>query len=204
MGGDAMDAVKQSLLRRIDADKDMLIEFLRGFIRCKSPNPPGDTREVAAYVRGFLDRHGLAYRVIAPHELMPNIVATFDAGAPGRHLALNGHMDVFPVDNTGWTVDPWGGDLIDGKIYGRGACDMKCGTTASLFTFLYLHELRSSLHGKLTLSAVSDEETFGPWGARYLVEHHPEILGDCCLNGEPSSRHTVRFGEKGPLWLRFQ
>ena len=60
-----------------------------------------------------------------------------------------------------------------------------------------------SLHGKLTLSAVSDEETFGPWGARYLVEHHPEILGDCCLNGEPSSRHTVRFGEKGPLWLRF-
>jgi succinyl-diaminopimelate desuccinylase len=80
---------------------------------------------------------------------------------------------------------------------------MKCGTTTSLFTFLYLHELRQSLHGKLTLSAVSDEETFGPWGARYLVEHHPEILGDCCLNGEPSSRHTVRFGEKGPLWLRF-
>jgi succinyl-diaminopimelate desuccinylase len=80
---------------------------------------------------------------------------------------------------------------------------MKCGTTASLFTFLYLHELRHTLHGRLTLSVVSDEETFGPWGARYLVEHHPEILGDCCLNGEPSSRHTVRFGEKGPLWLRF-
>ena len=198
-----MDATKQSLLRRIEADREVLIDFLRGFIRCKSPNPPGDTREVAAYVRGFLDRHGLAYRVIAPHEQMPNIVATFDAGTPGRHLALNGHMDVFPVDSTGWTVDPWGGELIDGKIYGRGACDMKCGTTTSLFTFLYLHELRQSLHGKLTLSAVSDEETFGPWGARYLVEHHPEILGDCCLNGEPSSRHTVRFGEKGPLWLRF-
>ena len=96
-----------------------------------------------------------------------------------------------------------GGDLIAGKIYGRGACEMKCGTTASLFTFLYLHELRQSLHGKLTISVVSDEETFGPWGARYLVEHHPEVLGDCCLNGEPSSRHTVRFGEKGPLWLRF-
>ena len=132
-----MDATKQSLLRRIEADREVLIEFLRGFIRCKSPNPPGDTREVAAYVRGFLDRHGLAYRIIAPHEQMPNIVATFDAGAPGRHLALNGHMDVFPVDSTGWTVDPWGGELIDGKIYGRGACDMKCGTTASLFTFLY-------------------------------------------------------------------
>lgn len=198
-----MDATKQVLLQRIESDKATLIDFLRGLIRCKSPNPPGDTSEVAAYVRGFLDRHCLAYRVIAPNGLMPNIVATFDAAAPGRHFALNGHMDVFPVDSTGWTVDPWGGQLIDGKIYGRGACDMKCGTTATLFTFRYLHELRNSLHGKLTLSAVSDEETFGPWGTRYLVEHHPEILGDCCLSGEPSSRHTVRFGEKGPLWLRF-
>jgi succinyl-diaminopimelate desuccinylase len=77
--------------------------------------------------------------------------------------------------------------------YGRGACDMKCGTTASLFTFCYLHEVRERLCGRLTLGAVSDEETFGPWG----------VLGDCCLNGEPSSRYTVRFGEKGPLWLRF-
>ena len=137
-----MDATKQRLLQRIDADREILIDFLRGFIRCKSPNPPGDTREVAAYVRQFLDTHALDHRVIAPNEVMPNIVATFDAAAPGRHLALNGHMDVFPVDPAGWTVDPWGGELIDGKIFGRGACDMKCGTTASLFTFLYLHELR--------------------------------------------------------------
>jgi succinyl-diaminopimelate desuccinylase len=199
------DARKQQLLQRIDADRETLIDFLRGFIRCRSPNPPGDTTEVAAYVRRFLDQHALPYRVIAPNPIMPNIVARFDADRSGRHLALNGHMDVFPVgDGAGWTVDPWGGELIDGKIYGRGACDMKCGTTASLFTYLYLHELRRELHGKVTLSAVSDEETFGPWGARYLVEHHPEILGDCCLNGEPSSRYTVRFGEKGLLWLRFQ
>ena len=75
--------------------------------------------------------------------------------------------------------------------------------TASIFTFLYLHELREELHGRLTLSAVSDEETFGPWGARYLSENHPEVIGDCCLNGEPSSPWTLRFGEKGPLWLEF-
>lgn len=199
-----MDATKQHLLRRIEDDKDAMIEFLRQFIRYRSPNPPGDTREVAAFVSRFLDHHGLPYRVIAPNELMPNIVASFDTGRQGRHLALNGHMDVFPVGGgNGWSVDPWGGELIDGKIYGRGACDMKCGTTASLFTFFYLHEVRERLSGRLTLSAVSDEETFGPWGARYLVMHHPEVLGDCCLNGEPSSRHTVRFGEKGPLWLRF-
>lgn len=198
-----MDSHKTRLLEQIDSDRDELIGFLRGFIRCASPNPPGDTREAAAHILKLLDARDIAYRIIAPQQTMPNIVATFAGGKPGRHLALNGHIDVFPVDSTGWTQDPWGGALVDGRIYGRGACDMKCGTTASIFTFLYLHELREELHGRLTLSAVSDEETFGPWGARYLFEHHPEVIGDCCLNGEPSSPWTVRFGEKGPLWLEF-
>ncbi len=195
---------KAQLLERIESDRNVLLEFLQGFIRCQSPNPPGDTREAAAHVRKLLDQRDVPYRIIAPQQTMPNIVATFAGGKPGRHLALNGHMDVFPVgDGAGWSQDPWGGALVDGRIYGRGACDMKCGTTASIFTYLYLHELRDELHGRLTLSAVSDEETFGPWGARYLFEHHPEVIGDCCLNGEPSSPWTVRFGEKGPLWLEF-
>src|SRR6516162_1980745 len=64
-------------------------------------------------------------------------------------------------------------------------------------------ELCEKLHGRLTLSAVSDEETFGPHGARYLSEHHPEVFGDSCLSGEPSSPRTLRFGEKGALWLEF-
>src|SRR5262245_21316369 len=200
-----MEGRKKELLDRIEQDRDRLIDFLRGFIRCASPNPPGDTLAAAAHVRALLDAHKVDYRIIAPNQIMPNIVATFDCGKPGRHLALNGHMDVFPVgDGEGWTRDPWGAELVDGKIYGRGACDMKSGTTASLFTFLYLRDLRSELHGKLTISAVSDEETFGPWGARYLFENHrEEVFGDCCLNAEPSSPWTLRFGEKGPLWLEF-
>src|SRR5271170_4346118 len=199
-----MDDRKAKLLERIEADRELLIDFLRGFIRCASPNPPGDTRAAAAHISQLLDARGVSYRVIAPNAVMPNLIASFDTGRPGRHLALNGHIDVFPVgDGAGWTRDPWGGELVDGKIYGRGACDMKCGTTASIFTFLYLGEIKDALHGKLTLSAVSDEETFGPWGARYLAEHHPEVFGDTCLNGEPSSPWTLRFGEKGPLWLEF-
>jgi len=199
-----MEGRKAELLDRIESDREVLLDFFRGFIRCPSPNPPGDTREAARHIREHLARHGVEHRVIAPNEIMPNIVATFTAGKPGRHLALNGHIDVFPVgDGAGWTYDPWGGELVDGHIYGRGACDMKCGTTASIFTFLYLRELQDELHGQLTLSCVSDEETFGPYGARYLFEHHPEVFGDCCLNGEPSSPWTLRFGEKGPLWLEF-
>ena len=200
-----METERRRLLERIDRDRDLLIGFLQEFIRCPTPNPPGDTRIAARHVQKLLDAHEVVYRVIAPNETMPNIVANFGAGMPGRHLALNGHIDVFPVGSgEGWTHDPWGGELVDGKIYGRGSCDMKAGTTASLFTFLYLREMREQLHGQMTLSVVSDEETFGPWGARFLFEHHPEIIGDCCLNAEPSSSHTLRFGEKGKLWLKFR
>ena len=84
-----MESRKAELLQRVESDRDVLIDFLRGFIRCPSPNPPGDTRAAAAHIRELLDRRGIEYRVIAPQETMPNIVATFAAGKPGRHLALN-------------------------------------------------------------------------------------------------------------------
>jgi succinyl-diaminopimelate desuccinylase len=200
-----MSQDRQQLLDWIDQDRDHLIAFLRSFVRHKSPNPPGDTRAAASFITRELERNGLQCRIIAPHPEMPNIVATFDGGAPGKHLVLNGHIDVFPVadDGLGWTKDPWGAELIDGKIYGRGVADMKCGTTASIFTYIYLSRLKDRLKGRLTLTAVSDEETFGPYGARYLMEHHPEVHGDALLNGEPSGPVSVRFGEKGPLWIEF-
>src|SRR5579872_7281039 len=115
---------RQELSQAIDAEREAAIAFLRGFIRCKSPNPPGDTREATRYIRDFLEARGLEHRVIAPNEIMPNIVAAFDARAPGKHLVLNGHIDVLPVgDGYGWTKDPWGAEIVDGKIYGRGAAD---------------------------------------------------------------------------------
>ena len=196
---------RKQLLDWIEADRADLVTFLRDFVREKSPNPPGDTRSTAKFVTACLERHGLAYRIISPHPEMPNIVATFECATPGRHLVLNGHIDVFPVADggLGWSKDPWGGELIDNKIYGRGVADMKCGTTASIFTFIYLSRIKDRLKGRLTLTAVSDEETFGPYGSRYLMEHHPEVHGDALLNGEPSGPLSVRFGEKGPLWIEF-
>ena len=192
---------KADLLAAIERDRDEIIEFLRGFIRRKSPNPPGDTRAAAAYIGDLLNAEGIEFRTVAPRQEFPNLIASFDGAQPGRHLVLNGHIDVFPVDPAGWTQDPWGGALVDGKICGRGACDMKAGTSASIFTYRYLHRIRDRLKGKLTLTCVSDEETFGPWGARYLIEHCPDVRGDCLLNGEPSGLNTIRFGEKGPLWI---
>jgi len=195
---------KEQLLRWVDEDRNKLIDFLSGFVQAKSPNPPGDTKEVASYLCRFLETHQLPYRIVSPHLDMPNIVGSFNGGSPGRHLVLNGHIDVFPVGDEKWTYGPWSGAVANGRIYGRGVIDMKCGTAASIFTLAYLYRIRDQLKGRLTLTAVSDEETLGPYGARYLMEHNPEVLGDCLLNGEPSTPYTIRFAEKGSLWLRFK
>jgi succinyl-diaminopimelate desuccinylase len=81
---------------------------------------------------------------------------------------------------------------------------MKCGTIASVAAYWLLFEQRHRLRGRLTLTAVSDEESGGKWGTGYLFAHHrDEVAGDCCLNGEPSSAHTVRYGEKCGFWLQF-
>jgi succinyl-diaminopimelate desuccinylase len=194
---------KQMLLDRVEDDKEMLVAFLRGFLRAKSPNPPGDTREATRYITDYLDGKRITFDVVGPDPEKPNIVSSFKSPVEGRRLILNGHIDVFPVGTgEGWSQDPWGGDLVNGKVYGRGACDMKAGTTASIYTYMILHELRNQLKGSVTLTVVSDEETGGRLGAGWLIENVPETLGDCCINGEPSSPYTIRFGEKGILWLK--
>jgi succinyl-diaminopimelate desuccinylase len=193
---------RTDLQREISARHDEFVELCADLIRRPSENPPGDTTELFAFVGQYLDGHGIPFEVVAPEPAMPNLYATFEGGAgPGQHLVLNGHLDVFPAgDRSRWSVDPFGGEVRDGRLYGRGANDMKAGVTAALITFTTLYRLREHLHGRLTLTLVSDEETFGPWGARYLIEHAP-VLGDAFLNGEPSTMQTVRFGEKGPCWV---
>jgi succinyl-diaminopimelate desuccinylase len=80
---------------------------------------------------------------------------------------------------------------------------MKAGTTAAIFTYAWLHAIRDRLKGRLTLTAVSDEQTGGKWGTRWLLENFPgEVTGDCLLNGEPSGLNNIRFMEKGTLRLR--
>ena len=197
-----MNALEQALLERLKASEAKSVAFLQALLRAPSPNPPGDTRPAAALVLGALGEAGFDPTVIAPREDMPNIIARFDGARPGRHLVLNGHIDTFPANDREWERSPYSGDIVDGRIHGRGACDMKGGLASLTLAFLHLHALRNQLRGRLTYTAVSDEETFGPWGARYLFEHHRDLLlGDCLLSGEPSSPECVRFGEKSPYWI---
>ena len=203
-GSDNTEELKQQVLTWIEQDRERLIAFYAETVRRPSPNPPGDTRLVAEHLANFLTEQAVPFAIIAPKPECPNMLGTFGCALPGRHLTLNGHMDVYPVtDAQGWERDPFSGAVENGQIHGRGSGDMKCGTCASILTFAYLYRLRGRLAGRLTMTAVSDEETGGRWGTGYLMEHHPEILGDCCLNGEPGSPDVVRIGEKGVLWARF-
>lgn len=189
----------------IEQDEEKFVDFVQRFVQAASPNPPGDTVAAMRLVRDLLDAEGISYDMRNRDPLMPNLVASRTLSDGDKHLVLNGHIDVFPVENPVlWSSDPWSAEIRDGKIYGRGVADMKVGTAASIFTYLYLHRLAPDLAGKITLTVVSDEETLGPNGANYLFEEFEnDVLGTACLNGEPSSEHTVRFGEKGNAWIRF-
>jgi succinyl-diaminopimelate desuccinylase len=201
-----MAGVRDTILGWIEQDREKLVGFLSQFVRVPSPNPPGDTRAGAAFLHDYLKAHGVpaAYRTAKPE--MPNVVGTFSGKSPGPHLVLNGHIDVFPAGPAdGWSRDPWSGAVEAGRVHGRGVVDMKCGTAASVWTYIYLHRLRDQLKGRLTLTCVSDEETGGTWGAKWLIDEFPdEFRGDCVLNGEPSTPGMVRFGEKGTLRLVFE
>ncbi|WP_085043947.1 ArgE/DapE family deacylase [Ensifer aridi] len=201
-----MTTIKDQLLTSLSDRESEMLHFLRRLIQAPTPNPPGNTTAAMNLVSQFLSERGISYEIVEPHEGMPNLIAEFSGGGgDGPRLVLNGHLDVFPVgDLSQWSHDPWAAVQVDDCIFGRGACDMKSGTTALLFAFAELHAIREHLRGSLVLTVVSDEETFGPWGARYLVEHKKEVLGDCLLSGEPTSLYALRFGEKGRLWVKIR
>ena len=201
-----MTALRDALLARIEADMPALVAMLQAFVRAPSPNPPGDTLAATAVVTDWLVARGVPFRLVGPGPDRPNVLASFAGARPGPHLVLNGHIDTFPVVGAErWTHHPLGGELADDRVYGTGSSDMKQGTASLVALFSWLYALRDTLPGRLTLTAVSDEETFGPAGARWLVEQHAdEVLGDCLLNAEPGAPTTVRFGEKAPLWLAIE
>ena len=118
---------------------------------------------------------------------------------------LNGRIDVFPAgDRARWTHDPLSGAIVDGRLHGLGTVDMKCGTTASIFTYAYLGGLARRAarpahpDPRLRRGVPAD----GGAAATSSSITPDEVLGDCVLNGEPSSPHTIRFGEKAMVWLK--
>ena len=123
---------------------------------------------------------------------------------PGRRLVLNGHLDTFPIGEARWEHHPLGADLEEGRIYGRGTCDMKAGVAALVLAFVTLAEFREAWNGELVLTLVGDEETGGRWGTQYLLANVEEATGDAMLNADTGSPRVVRIGEKGNVWVELE
>ncbi|KAF2109628.1 acetylornithine deacetylase/succinyldiaminopimelate desuccinylase-like deacylase [Lophiotrema nucula] len=199
---------RQDILREIEENREHYVTFLQNFIRAASPNPPGDTTEASKVVVEFLSSHDIKPNIIAPLERAPNVVTDFNGSKGlGARVILNGHIDAFPVERPDdWERGPYSGYNDGTSIHGRGGVDMKAGTAASIIAFTLLKKRAEHLRGSVALTAVSDEETGGKWGTKYLLEQCGDSSpwkGDVVLNGEPGGLQSIRFGEKGTLRITF-
>lgn len=196
-----LTSVREKVLNWVNRDQDKMVALFSALVRCKTPSPPGDTREALKLLQNYLAEQGFKYREVNFEETMPNMITSFDMAVPGRHVMLNGHLDVLPGGNEpGWEDDPWSGKIADGKVWGRGTADMKAGLVASAFAYTYLHQLRDELKGKLSLTFASDEETGFGRGTKFMFEKiESEMLADCVISGEPSGTEAICFCSKGYL-----
>ncbi|MFQ5894855.1 MAG: M20 family metallopeptidase [Nitrospinota bacterium] len=171
-------------------------------VRIPSPNPPGEERAVAERLEAYLRWSGLEVERDQVAEGRENLLVELAGPRPGRTLSIVNHMDTVPPGE-GWTREPFGGELEGGRLWGRGACDMKGGLAAALVAFRALKERADrglSLRHRVRLCLVVDEE--GPFmrGAASLVERGRVGREDAVLSCEPTSLQLV-VAQKGTLWF---
>jgi succinyl-diaminopimelate desuccinylase len=199
----ALDAVKQRLWADIDRRRDELARLCADSLAVPAENPPGDTTAIADHFTRVLRGAGLAVERFEPRPGTVSLASTQPGRGEHPRFVFNGHLDHFPSDDPSlWSFPPYGAGVRDGKILGRGSCDMRGGLTASLFSYLLVHEHRLSLAGPLTIMMVADEETGGALGTGHILEQRPELAGDACMIGEPESPDGLRLGEKGKCQFR--
>ena len=184
--------VAETLLAFRSAHRQQMLDFACRLIATPSPNPPGDEQAVTAVILEEMRALGLeGAEVWACASERPNLLYRLSGRSGSPCLILNGHTDTKPVgeqERALWKTDPLQPTLVDGRIYGLGAADMKGGLAAMVYAIAALRSLPEALAGDLFLILVADEEGPGEWGANWLVKTHP-LRADFCLVGEPCGIH---------------
>lgn len=193
----SLDA-KANASRRIREEE--VIRVLQDLVRIPSRNPPGEEKECAEYVIQTMSNWGFVTELITePFPNRPQVVATYEGTEDEPTLILNGHLDVVPEgDVKKWSVHPFGGLVKDGKVYGRGSCDMKGGITAMMIAAKALQDSKVKLRGNLVLQFAVGEETGEP-GTKYLLVDKG-IKGDWGIVLEATNL-KVATAEKGLAWF---
>ena len=151
-----------------------LADLLQTLIRFDTSNPPGNERECITLIQSLLDRSGFDTEILARSPERPNLITRLPGTGGAPPLLLYGHVDVVPAAGQDWRYPPFDGQIADGCVWGRGALDMKGGIVMMLAALMKAKNEDAQLPGDVILALVSDEEAGGEYGARYLVEQHPQ------------------------------
>ncbi len=193
---------------------DETVQNLVRLIRQETINPPGNELAVILVVKSILEEAGFPSDAIKIVESAPNranLIARIKGDGSERPLLLSGHVDVVPAEKEHWSHDPFGGEVIDGMVWGRGALDMKGFLAMYLETFLSLFRQKISLKRDVILAAIADEEGGFTYGSGYLVEQHRELIGAEYAITEGGALtyfvgknkfYPIQVAEKGTCWLR--
>jgi acetylornithine deacetylase len=210
------DAARQKLLRLIDDRQEAAIGFLQQMIAI--PSVTGDEAAIQKFLAKYMTGIGLdvdmwetdwetlkkhpGYRPVdRGYEGRPNIVATMKGTGGGRSLLLNGHTDVIPVnDGVGWSDDPWSARIKDGRVYGRGSCDMKSGVASHILAVQYLKEAGLRTKGDVYINIVVDEEVSGHGTLDTVIRGYHADAG---ISGETSDL-MVQPACIGRIWFEIE
>ena len=204
----------ENLLQIIEARREELVELARALIRFPTVNPPGEAYQPCAEFigrrlsdRGFAVNYVRAAGTPGDTERYPriNVIARREGSVAGPCVHFNSHIDVVQ-SGAGWTLDPFAAVLRDGKIYGRGACDMKGGLAASIIAVETLIDSGAQLPGALEISGTVDEESGGYGGVHYLAQRGwfsaPRV--DHVIIPEPLNVDRVCIGHRGVWWAEVE
>jgi succinyl-diaminopimelate desuccinylase len=195
----------EKIIRGMEEKRDEMVKLCCDLIGFKSENPPANVTDIAHFVRDYFRERGFRVNTYEPKKGRINVSARLEKGE-GRRLLWNGHMDVVPAGRReNWSTDPYVGVVRDGKIFGRGASDMKSGLAAAMVMASYLSEIDADFNGSIQLDFVPDEETGGYHGTKFLIEKGISVA-DACIVGEGTASRVwgiaVRIAEKGILDLK--
>lgn len=196
-----------------DDVRDEVTAHLQALLRFDTTNPPGNETLAADYLTGVLQDAGIEAIVVGANPARGNAIGRLRASNPIKSpLLLTGHIDVVSVEREKWAHDPFGGEIVDGQIWGRGTLDMKGQVAAELVAMLLLKRQGVSLDRDIIFAAFADEEAGGQEGAAWLWEHHRDLIdAEYAINegggGTPVALNGKLFylcqaGEKGASRLR--
>lgn len=159
-----------------EATDQEAVEILQRLIQFDTTNPPGNERPAADYIQHLLAQEGIDSEILESAPGRANLVARLEGHSSAGPLLLLGHTDVVYADPDEWTYPPFGAEIHDGYIWGRGALDMKHLVTMELVTVLLIKRLDIPLGRDLIFLAVADEEKMGHFGAQWMLEHHRDKI----------------------------